>query len=77
MRKGRDGEWNGKWNGNNGENSGPLKSLPVDRLTATDCNTAARANLDSGKKMLDFLQSYSIILEISEHFPKSTSLLVF
>ena len=50
MRKGRDGEWkkwNGKWkkNGeNNGENSGPLTSLQVDRLTATDCNAAARAN---------------------------------
>ena len=29
---------------NNGENSGPLTSLPVDRLTATDCNAAARAN---------------------------------
>ena len=48
MRKGRDGEWNGK-NGmengkNNGENSGPLTSLQVDRLTATDCNAAARAN---------------------------------
>ena len=51
MRKGRDGEWNGKkkmekmekmekkWKmENNGENSGPLTSLPVDRLTATDCN---------------------------------------
>ena len=23
---------------NNGENSGPLTLLPVDRLTATDCN---------------------------------------
>ena len=23
---------------NNGENSGPLTSLPVNRLTATDCN---------------------------------------
>ena len=36
-------EWkkNGK---NNGENSGPLTSLQVDRLTATDCNAAARAN---------------------------------
>ena len=34
-------EKNGK---NNGENSGPLTSLPVDRLTATDCNAAARAN---------------------------------
>ena len=48
MRKGRDGEWkkNGK-NGmeNNGENSGPLTSLPVDRLTATDCNAAARAKM--------------------------------
>ena len=45
MRKGRDGEKmekmeKKKWNGmeNNGENSGPLTSLPVDRLTATDCN---------------------------------------
>ena len=36
MRKGRDGEK--KWKNNNGENSGPLLSLPVDRLTATDCN---------------------------------------
>ena len=36
MRKGRNGEWKKKWNGkkNNGENSGPLMSLPVDRLTA-------------------------------------------
>ena len=30
---------------NNDENSGPLTSLPVDRLTATDCNAAARAEL--------------------------------
>ena len=47
MRKGRDGEWKMEWkkNGkNNGENSGPLTSLQVDRLTATDCNAAARAN---------------------------------
>ena len=29
---------------NNGENSGPLTSLPVNRLMATDCNAAARAN---------------------------------
>ena len=38
MRKGRDGEWKKKMeNGmeNNDENSGPLTSLPVDRLTAT------------------------------------------
>ena len=28
----------------NGDNSGPLTSLPVDRLTATDCNADARAN---------------------------------
>ena len=49
MRKGRDGEWkkwkkNGKKMENNGENSDPLTSLQVDRLTATDCNAAARAN---------------------------------
>ena len=30
---------------NNGEKSGPLTSLPVDRLTATNCNAAARAQL--------------------------------
>ena len=28
---------------NNGENSGPLTSLPVDRPTATDCNADAHA----------------------------------
>ena len=46
MRKGRDGEW--KKNGgkkNNGENSGPLTSLQIDRLTPTDCNAAARAKI--------------------------------
>ena len=32
---------------NNGENSGPLTSLPVDRLTATDCNAAARAKKEN------------------------------
>ena len=43
MRKGRNGE-KMEWNGENiGENSGPLTLLPVDRLTATDCNAAARA----------------------------------
>ena len=35
-------EWE-KRKKNNGENSGPLTSLPVDRLTPTDCNAAARA----------------------------------
>ena len=45
MRKGRDGEkMEKKKMENNGENSGPLTSLPVNRLTATDCNAAARAN---------------------------------
>ena len=38
MRKGRDGEWKKKNGKNNDENSGPLTSLPVDRLTA--CSTA-------------------------------------
>ena len=38
MSKGRDGEKKDKMEKNNGENSGPLPSLPVDRLTATDCN---------------------------------------
>jgi len=28
---------------NNGENSDPLTLLPVNRLTATDCNTDAHA----------------------------------
>ena len=48
MRKGRDGEWKMEKMEkmeNNGENSGPLTSLPVDRPTATDCNAAARANI--------------------------------
>ena len=46
MRKGRDGEW---WNG--GEKKKILAeivattSLPVDCLTATDYNAAARANI--------------------------------
>ena len=39
-------EWK-KWKKNNGENSGPLTSLQVDRLTATDCNAAARANTET------------------------------
>ena len=46
MRKARDGEkMANKMGGkkNNGENSGPLTWLQVDRLTATDCNAAARA----------------------------------
>ena len=39
MRKGRDGgEWKMEKMENNGENSGPLTLLPVNRLTATDCN---------------------------------------
>ena len=56
MRKGCDGEENGRKMENNDENSGPLTSLPVDRLTATDCNAAARAKnrgkngLKNGKK---------------------------
>ena len=43
MRKGRDGGENGMEN--NGENSGPLTSLPVDRLTATNCNADAHAKI--------------------------------
>ena len=35
---------------NNGENSGPLSSLPVDRLTATDCNAERSCQNDSGWK---------------------------
>ena len=44
---------------NIGENSGPLKSLPVDRLTATDCNAAARAK----KSALNMFQSVEIKTE--------------
>ena len=47
---------------NNGENSGPLTSLPVDRLTATDCNAAARANINMAEGGCD--QSQNIISEI-------------
>ena len=42
MRKGRDGGKNGREE-NNGENGGPLTSLPDDRLTVTNCNADARA----------------------------------
>ena len=52
MRKGRDGEKKMekmkkkmKKMENNGENSGPLTSLPVIRLTVTDSNADACANL--------------------------------
>ena len=45
MRKGRDGEIVVVVVENNGENSGPLTSLPVDRLTATDCLPTARAKM--------------------------------
>ena len=39
MRKGRDGKKNGMGVvENNGENNGPLTSLPVDRLMVTNCN---------------------------------------
>ena len=38
MRKGRDRENEKKKKENNDENSSPLSSLPVDRLTVTDCN---------------------------------------
>ena len=38
MRKGRDGEEKMVVVENKDENSGPLTSLPVNRLTATDCN---------------------------------------
>ena len=56
MRKGRDGEW--KKNGKKMEKKNGKKItaeivattlLPVDRLTATDCNAAARANWPIGK----------------------------
>ena len=36
-------KWKMEKKKNNGENSGPLTSLQVDRLTATDCNAVARA----------------------------------
>ena len=52
MRKGRDGEWKMEKMEkmeNNGENSGPLTPLPVDRLTATDCN--ADRSCQNGKNM--------------------------
>ena len=32
---------------NNGENGGPLTSLPVDRLNGVACNAYARAKSDS------------------------------
>ena len=71
MRKGRDGEWkkwkkNGKWKKkNNGENSGPLTSLQVDRLTATDCNAAALA------KRKGTSRAWSATLEFQVEWAKS------
>ena len=48
---------------NNGENSGPLTSLPVDRLTATDCNAATRANFI---KVSHFVVKYSNLNPLSK-----------
>ena len=50
-------EWNGKKMENNGENSGPLTSLPVNRLTATDCNAAARAKMSQFVKIVGLSQN--------------------
>ena len=49
---------------NNGENSGPLTSLQVDRLTATDCNAAARANnwILRVKCARDLLSGFSVFI---------------
>ena len=44
---------------NNGENSGPLTSLQVARLTATDCNAAARAK--KKKKIKTFLVATNVV----------------
>ena len=49
-------EWK-KWKKNNGENSGPLTSLQVDRLTATDCNAAARANLKKERQRKNMMKT--------------------
>ena len=40
---------------NYGENSSPLTSLPVDRLTATDCNAAARAKSNESLSVFLFI----------------------
>ena len=52
MRKGRAGEKKWKKNKNNDENSGPLTSLPVDRLTGTNCNA------DRSCQKLDWFHLY-------------------
>ena len=55
MRKGRDGNGMEEKMENNGENSGPLTSLPVDCLTATDCNADRSCQKQSkGKKIRKF-----------------------
>ena len=46
MRKGRDGEWKKKWKKKIMVKIVATTSLPVDRLTATDCNAAARAKIN-------------------------------
>ena len=62
MRKGRDGEWKmeKKWKmENNGENSGSLTSLPVDRLMA--CSTATPPLVPISCKLSEPLFSFSVI----------------
>ena len=82
MRKGRDGEWkmekkNGKKMENNGENSGPLTSLPVDRLTATDCNADRSCQFSFiiySRQSVKISRYYNIFL--GEHFHPMVSHLV-
>ena len=59
---------NGKKKINNGENSGPLTSLPVDRLTATDCNAAARANFGQDRDKTESLGVFFYETETRTYF---------
>ena len=60
MRKGRDGEKNGIMEDNNGENSGPLTSLPVDHLNGNQLQR--RRSWQYYLKQQCFLNNYQLHL---------------
>ena len=60
---------------NNGENSGPLTSLPVDRLTETDSNAAARANTSYKSNLLLIWVITSKAVQCTVHIIQQLNLL--
>ena len=72
MRKGRDGEkkWKKKME-NNDENSGPLTSLPVDRLTACSPATTTLVPI-----IAEILTTITLASRLPDIAPTATLLLV-